>query len=168
MRFVLVRRFQANDARRVWALNNLPNVGFTADPSLPLELPLPPQPPSNFPDLADIEASFISAGGDFLVIEIDRHLIGMGGIRPTAGRRVEVLRVRVHPAMRRRSIGRTLMAAFERRAAELGARELHLDTATNQPEAVKFYRGIGYEEVGQKTQPTWNWTLVYFAKRLSR
>lgn len=53
MGFVLVRRFQANDARRVWALNNLPNVGFTADLSLPLELPLPSQPPSNFPELGD-------------------------------------------------------------------------------------------------------------------
>lgn len=167
MRLVRVRRFEANDRPRVWALNNLPNIGFTADPSLPLEFPLQEQLPSNFPDLADIEASFIQVGGDFLVVEMDRHLIGMGGIRPTGGRRAEVLRVRVHPATRRRGIGHSLMVALEVRAAELGARELHLDTATNQPEAVEFYRGIGYEEVRQETRPEWSWTLVYFVKRMT-
>lgn len=167
MRSVLVRRFQATDARQVWALNDLPNVGYTADPSRPLELPLPAEPPPSFPDLADVEASFLQAGGEFLVVEMDGSLVGMGGIRQTGGRRAEVLRVRVHPATRRRGVGRSLMATLEARAAELGVRELHLDTATNQPEAVAFYRGIGYEEVRQETRPEWSWTLVYFAKRLT-
>jgi ribosomal protein S18 acetylase RimI-like enzyme len=163
---VLVRRYEASDARRVWALNDLPNIGFTADPSLPLELPLPEEPPANFPDLADVAAAFIEVGGDFLVVETDGSLIGMGGIRPTGDHRAEVLRVRVHPATRRQGVGRTLMRALEARAADLGIRELHLDTATNQPEAVAFYNGIGYERTGQETRPEWSWTLVYFAKHL--
>ena len=58
------------------------------------------------------------------------------------------------------------MEALETRASELGVRDLHLDTATNQPEAVAFYRGIGYEEVRQETRTEWSWTLVYFVKRL--
>ena len=58
------------------------------------------------------------------------------------------------------------MEALETRALELGVRELHLDTATNQPEAVAFYRGIGYEEVRQEARPEWSWTLVYFVKSL--
>jgi hypothetical protein len=34
--------------------NALPNIGVTADPDLPLHLPHPAGPPTNFPDLADV------------------------------------------------------------------------------------------------------------------
>ncbi len=166
MQLVRIRRFEPGDTSQVWALNSLPNVGFTADPWLPLNLPLPEGPPANFPDLADVEASFIQVGGDFLVVEVDGSVVGMGGFRPTAARRAEVLRVRVHPATRRRGIGRKLMEALETRATEVGVGEFHLDTATNQPEAVAFYRGIGYEEIRQESRPEWSWTLVYFVKCL--
>ena len=59
------------------------------------------------------------------------------------------------------------MAALENRARRLGFRELHFDTATNQPEAVEFYRSLGYQEVGRESRPDWTWTLVYFTKQLS-
>ena len=45
-------------------------------------------------------------------------------------------------------------------------RELHLDTATNQPEAMAFYGSLGYQEIGREHQPSWSWTLVYYAKVL--
>jgi hypothetical protein len=35
-----------------------------------------------------------------------------------------------------------------------------LDTATNQPEAMAFYEGIGYAEVAREGRPEWHWTLV--------
>jgi N-acetylglutamate synthase-like GNAT family acetyltransferase len=161
-----IRQFAVSDERRVWALNNLPNVGFTADPSVPLDLPTPEAPPPQFPDLAAIERTFIQAGGEFLVVEWNGHLVGMGGIRPNDARQAEVMRIRVHPAKRRAGIGSALMAALEIRAAELGFSELHLDTATNQPDAVAFYRALGYDELGQVTRPEWTWTLVYFTKEL--
>jgi ribosomal protein S18 acetylase RimI-like enzyme len=44
----------------------------------------------------------------------------MGGIRPNGRGQAEVLRLRVHPATRRRCIGRRLMADLEERAAWLG------------------------------------------------
>ena len=98
--------------------------------------------------------------------ELDGHLVGMGGFRPSGPQRAEVLRVRVHPATRRRGVGRALMAGLERRAGQLGIRRLHLDTARNQPEAMAFYRGLGYREVGRERRPGWSWTLVYFEKDL--
>lgn len=100
MRAVGVRQFHASDAGRAWADKNLPNVGSTAAPSLPLDLPLPTLPPSNFPDLGDIEVSSIRASGDFLVVAVDGPS-GMGGIRPYGRAPRSVLRVRVQPAMRR-------------------------------------------------------------------
>jgi hypothetical protein len=58
------------------------------------------------------------------------------------------------------------MTALEARARQLGLPEAHLDTATNQPEAIAFYRTLGYQEVGREHQPGWSWTLVYFVKIL--
>jgi ribosomal protein S18 acetylase RimI-like enzyme len=58
------------------------------------------------------------------------------------------------------------MDALETRGAELGFREAWLDTATNQPEAMAFYEGLGYRETGRETRPGWTWTLVYYLKEL--
>ena len=89
----------------MWALNALPNIGETADPSVPLDLGTPDSPPAAFPDLADVTSTFIDAGGDFIVATHDGHLVGMGGYRPADEQTVEILRVRVHPAMRRKAWG---------------------------------------------------------------
>jgi ribosomal protein S18 acetylase RimI-like enzyme len=163
---IRVRRFTDADAPTLWALNDLPNIGATADPTVPLPLPSAASPPVNFPDLADITGCFLRTGGDFLVAEQDGHLVGMGGIRPSEQQRAEVLRVRVHPATRRRGVGRAVMTALEQRAGELGIRALHLDTATNQPEAMAFYHSLGYQKVGREHRPSWSWTLVYYAEEL--
>ncbi|GIG61771.1 hypothetical protein Lfu02_61430 [Longispora fulva] len=161
---VTIRGFRDADAPVVWTLSTLPNIGATADASIPLALEPAAGPPAAFDDLADVRASFDGAGGAFLVAETGGHLVGMGGILPNDAGQAEVLRVRVHPATRRQGVGRALMAALETRAAELGLREMFLDTATNQPEAVAFYQGLGYREIGRETRPDWSWTLVYFTK----
>jgi hypothetical protein len=59
------------------------------------------------------------------------------------------------------------MTELEQRAARAGFVLAHLDTATNQPEAVAFYRALGYHEDGAETRPEWSWTLVYFSKPLT-
>jgi ribosomal protein S18 acetylase RimI-like enzyme len=58
------------------------------------------------------------------------------------------------------------MRELETRAVALGLSSLHLDTADNQPDALAFYRALGYQETGRETQPDWSWTLVYFVKQL--
>jgi ribosomal protein S18 acetylase RimI-like enzyme len=163
---VELRRFEPADAGEVWALSRISNIGHTADPSAPLPLHPHDEPPAEFPGLADIEASFIALGGEFLVGQVDGALAAMGGMWPTGDDRAEVKHVRIHPAVRRRGIGRRLMGALEEAARELGFRELHLDTAHNQPEALAFYLALGYEEVGRETRPEWHWTNVYFTKQL--
>lgn len=164
---MILRQFVASDTGAVWALNNLPNVGDTADPDLPIDLVHPTGPPQSFPYLADVERHFLADRGEFLVVEEGGYLVGMGGIRPNTPSEAEVLHVRVHPATRRRGVGRMLMLGLEARARGLGFELLHLDTATNQPDAVAFYRALGYSEAGTETEPTWTWTLQYFTKRLS-
>ncbi len=163
---VKLRRFRPADNGYVWALSRIANIGHTADPSAPLPLPPLDEPPAEFPWLADIDGSFINVGGEFLVGHVDGDLAAIGGIRPTDDVQAEIKYVRVHPAIRRRGTGRLLMRGLEEAAAELGFQQLHLDTASNQPEAVAFYRSLGYEEIGRETRPEWNWTLVYFRRRL--
>lgn len=99
---VTLRRFEPADAPTLWALNNLPNVGTTADADVPLPLPPADGPPASFADLADIGGSFLGRGGEFLVAERGGHLVGMGGILPSGA------------ATRRRGVGRALMAGRER------------------------------------------------------
>lgn len=126
---------------------------------------MPAEAPARFPELADVGQSILAVGGDFVVAEVDARIAGMGGIRPNNPRQAEVVYVRVHPALR---IGTAVMSALERRAADLGFEEMHLDTATNQPEALAFYRALGYHALTQETRPEWQWTLQYFTKRLLR
>ena len=166
-RVVIVRRFRDADAPVLWALNALPNVGETADASVPVPLAPAVEPPAAFPDLADVGASFLAVGGEFLVAELGGHVVGMGGYRPGADGRAEVLRVRVHPASRRRGVGRAVMTHLELRAALAGLHQMHLDTAVNQPEAMAFYQSLGYREVGRERRPGWSWTLVYYVKTLA-
>jgi len=161
-----VRRARAYDGPVLWTLNNLPNVGSTADPTIPLALPPAEEPPVGWPDLANVVESFVGVGGDFVVAELDGHLVGMAGYKPNGDGTATVLRVRVHPACRRKGIGAALMGEVERSATHAGFRKLVLDTADNQPEAVAFYKALGYTETGRETHPDWTWTLVYFAKLL--
>lgn len=160
----VIRRYQPADRPTVWALASLPHIGETADPAAPLDLPLR-NDPGGFDDLYDIEASFVRCRGDFLVLEMDSRVVAMGGIVPNEQGQAEVLRVRVHPALRRRGAGRAVMSALERRAVELGLQEMHLDTTVSQPEALAFYQALGYKEVGREKFPAWE--LVFFTKRVA-
>ena len=162
-----IREFHPGDAPALWTLSTLPNVGHTADVTVPIELPAASAAPVQFADLADIPANFIRPGGVFLVAEHHGHPVGMGGFRPNARGQAEVLRVRIHPALRRTGIGRALMEDLEIRAAAHGFHEMFLDTATNMPEAMAFYEALGYQEMGRETRSDWSWTLVYYTKQLA-
>ncbi|MEQ7009154.1 GNAT family N-acetyltransferase [Actinopolymorpha sp. B17G11] len=164
---VTVRVVEPEDVPVLWAMAELPHTGATADPSVPVPLPTACTAPDQFPDLADPFASILGMGGNLYVAETDGHLVGMASFRPTSlPARAEVTHVRVHPALRRRGIGRELMAAVEAGAASRGFKETWLDTATNMPVAMSFYEGLGYTEVGRETRPDWHWTLVYYLKNL--
>lgn len=158
----LIRRYRHEDRKTVWALSQIPHIGATADPGAPLDLSR--DDPGNWDDLWDIDASHIARGGDFLVYELDERVVAMGAVMPAGAGTAEVNHVRVHPALRRRGIGRAVMRALERRAIELGCVRTHLDTTVAQPEAVAFYRSLGYEESGREKFP--DWELIFFTREL--
>ncbi|MGE5507546.1 MAG: GNAT family N-acetyltransferase [Chitinophagales bacterium] len=98
-------------------------------------------------DLRAIEASYLTAGGDFLVGCEDGQLVAMGALRPTTRNLAEVKRMRVHPAYQGRGYGQLLLDRLEARARELGYSRLHLETSAAQAAALSLYRKNGYREI---------------------
>jgi GNAT superfamily N-acetyltransferase len=70
----------------------------------------------------------------------------------------------VRDDLRGRGVGARLLRAAEREAARRGCREMQLDTHTYQ--APRFYRRLGYEQIGEL--PGWpgGTTRMFFRKAL--
>ncbi|MBO1329747.1 GNAT family N-acetyltransferase [Streptomyces sp. VRA16 Mangrove soil] len=69
------------------------------------------------------------------------------GTMPNGRHRAEVRKLMVHSAARGQGLGRTLLAAAERTAAERGITLLVLDTETGSP-AERFYRAAHWQQAG--------------------
>lgn len=100
---------------------------------------------TTFPD----PAAFVPPAGVFVVVEDDEGApVGCGGIRliPDGphGRRYEVKHLYLRPSTRGRGWGALLMEDLERRARELGAAELVLDTHHSLEAAAGLYAKAGF------------------------
>jgi predicted GNAT family acetyltransferase len=60
---------------------------------------------------------------------------------------VEIKRVYVEPAFRRRGLAQLIMGALEESAARAGHRSVLLNTGLRQPEALELYARLGYRDV---------------------
>jgi ribosomal protein S18 acetylase RimI-like enzyme len=61
------------------------------------------------------------------------------------GHRGSINYVGVLPANRKKGIGRALMSEAEQRLHARGCPKINLQVRTDNPEAVEFYRRLGYE-----------------------
>jgi GNAT superfamily N-acetyltransferase len=97
---------------------------------------------------------FTRPNGEFVVVE-DVDLadepadVGCGGVRIIASAengltRVELKHLYLQPHLRGRGFGRVLLVELERRAVELGAEEIVLDTNEILVAAGGLYRSSGY------------------------
>ena len=91
----------------------------------------------------DIERKLAIDADGLLILEEEGQLIGavMVGYE---GHRGWINYLAVHPDHRRRGLGRTLMAAAEKRLADLGCPKVNLQVRASNLAAVEFYRCIGY------------------------
>jgi GNAT superfamily N-acetyltransferase len=96
-------------------------------------------------------AEFEPPVGSFLVAEVGGEPAGCGGWRVHGSAAqpgtVEVKRVYVEPAFRRRGLAQLLVAALEDDAAAAGHRAVVLNSGDRQPEALALYAGLGYVPV---------------------
>ena len=90
---------------------------------------------------------FTSPDGVFLLARLDGRAVGCGAVRTLDTDHAEIKRMWVAPAVRGRGIGRSLLAALESAAAELGCHTVRLDTAAYLAEALPLYLSAGYAEI---------------------
>jgi GNAT superfamily N-acetyltransferase len=166
-----IRLFVTADARRVRALFIAVNRALA-----------PPHLRDAFEDYivrslaAEIDRIAEYYGGarsGFWVAEQAGEIVGMFGLEPAGDDALELRRMYVNPASRRRGIARRMLAAAEHEARQRGAVRLELSTSELQQEALALYRGAGYVLIREEAvrEPS-NKTLgggirrFYFAKHL--
>lgn len=96
-------------------------------------------------DLQQIEEIYLKNGGEFLVGIRDNRLIAMGALRHISINSAEIKRMRVDPEFQRKGLGQIILNALEKRARELGYKNLQLDTTMKQVAAQKFYEKNGFQ-----------------------
>jgi GNAT superfamily N-acetyltransferase len=150
-----VRRFEAGDARAVRQLHAEGLNAAGADLGR-----------GQFDqDLHFTPAAYLDDGGEFLVGLSDGRLVAMGALRHVTDAVAEVRWMRVHPGYQRRGYARLILAGLERRAHELGYRQLRLDTTIMQTAAQSLYASAGYRQAGRGQLA--GVEVVYFAKTLA-
>jgi GNAT superfamily N-acetyltransferase len=121
-------------------------------------------------DFFRMEDIYLRNDGEFLVGELGDGIVAMGGLRradliPGGHARafggyapgapaldaVEMVRLRVLPAVQRRGYGAAVVRALEERAAEYGYRVLRADTTELQAPALALYRKFGWTETRRET-----------------
>jgi GNAT superfamily N-acetyltransferase len=86
-------------------------------------------------------------GGVLLLARIEGEPAGLGGVRHLETEVAEIKSMYVTPAFRGRGVARALLAELEAIARRHGCRAARLDTSDYLAEAIRLYRGAGYEEV---------------------
>ena len=149
-----IRRYLATDHDAVWELHNvaLLQVGAHAGNG------------SWDDDLYRVEAEYIATGGEFYVGTANDRIVAMGALRRLSDDRAEIRRMRVHPRVQRRGLGRQMLSALERRAAELCFRTLILETTVKQVQAIRLYARSGYREVDRGREA--GFEVVRFEKKI--
>ena len=147
-----IRRYDPHDADPVWTLHETALRDAGTDPA---DVP-------GTDDLQRIEATYLDAGGDFLVGFVPSEA-GHDDERTIAGA-AELHRMRVAPTHQRRGYGQALLVTLEERAANRGFDVVLATTARRQSAAVAFYREEGYEPVGESTEA--GYRLIHFEKEL--
>jgi GNAT superfamily N-acetyltransferase len=114
--------------------------------------------------------------GECYVAELEEHIVGTVTLEPpwnTKGgeyyRRPGVAcfhQFAVDPSRQGRGIGSALLQHVERRAAELGATEIALDTAEGAVHLIALYERRGYRTVARTNWDVTNYESVIMSKAL--
>lgn len=134
----LLRRYKTNDHEQVVRLHYhaLDDSGANAGPG------------EWDDDLNNIEQVYLDNNGEFLVIEIDDRIIGMGGLLRVNDTTAEIKRMRIEPEYQRWGWGQMILTELEKRARDFGYVKLILDTSIKLTAAQQLYEKNGYNRIG--------------------
>lgn len=91
--------------------------------------------------------AFAPPDGTFLVVRLDRALIGCGGFKRDAPGIAYLKRMWIAPEARGLGLGKRLLRELEQRARRIGYGKVRLETEKTLTEAQALYRASGYAEV---------------------
>ena len=137
-----IRRYQATDNETVKELHYA-GIAQMAEMDIDVD---PPGNPFTDSDLDDIEGAYINNRGEFLIGTRDGEIVAIGAIRQYSGDCGEIKRIRVRRDCQRRGYGRMILLRLMERAAELGYREVCLDTLTANLPAQRLFEKCGFVE----------------------
>jgi GNAT superfamily N-acetyltransferase len=92
-------------------------------------------------------AQFAAPYGAFFVARVEGEAVGCAGLRRHDDAVVEIKRMFVRAAYRRRGHARALLRALEERARASGYMRVILETGMAQPEAIALYESAGYQPI---------------------
>ena len=101
-----------------------------------------PWPPEAFTGL-------MATPGVFALAAVDAAPVGLILMRAIAGE-AEVLTLAVEPTHRRQGVARALLEAGLAQAVVMGAEEVFLEVAADNPAALALYRQAGFEQAGRR------------------
>ena len=92
-------------------------------------------------------AAMSSPSGTFVVATSDGEPVACGGVQQIAPYVGEIKRMWVHPGWRGAGLGSRMLTHLEKRACELGHRQVNLDTNGTLVEAIAMYQRAGYRSI---------------------
>lgn len=111
------------------------------------EYGLTPEPAGTDADLADLDAFYLSRGGNFdAAVGPDGAIVGCCGVLPHADGRAELRKMYLRREARGEGVGRRLLERAIAFARARGYPRLELETASVLTEAIALYRKAGFVE----------------------
>jgi GNAT superfamily N-acetyltransferase len=97
-------------------------------------------------DVDGFETEYAPGNGVFLVIRGVEGIQGCGGLRRHGGEQGELVRLWLRKESRGRGLGAMILGELLRRSAEIGYREILLDTSHRCVAAISLFRKNGFAE----------------------
>ena len=97
-------------------------------------------------ELASLPGDFAAPAGRILIARIDGNAAGCVALKRLDADVCDVKRMFVRPGHRGAGIATALMRALMEEARQAGYRTMKLDTGDLQPEAISFYRSLGFRD----------------------
>lgn len=95
---------------------------------------------------------------EILVAELDGRPVGtvsMGGHGFQRPRSLRLFALDVGAAFRGQGVGTALVKAVEAEAADRALREINLEVAVDDEDAVRLYERLGYQRLGEQVMDRW-------------
>lgn len=99
-------------------------------------------------DLQGVDHIYFENDGEFLIGELNGHIIAMGAFKKSAHEMAEIDMLWIHPHFQKQEYGKIIINELEKKAQDLGYKGLYLEFQHIQlGKERKLYRQCGFSEI---------------------